>query len=310
MSEPQISVIMSVYNGEKYITQTIQSVLEQTFTEWELIIVDDGSTDLTSAIISKFLNDGRIKYHHQLNGKQGKARNFGISKSTSNWIAFVDADDLWMPNKLSTQIAKIKQLNEEVDVLFTSTIYFDDNSNQISTLEIKEGFMEHNIMFPQLLSGENKIVFSSVVMKKQAFLKIGAFDETPNIAEDYNLWLRMFDNGYRFYGMEELLVKYRIHEDQTSYPDSKTFILSVRAFSLVKFTNLQKAIRNKYLKIRVNRYLVHNLELLSKNERKKIVQLYKNPLNSIGQFILVLLLLILSPSIFKRFAYRHFELNN
>ena len=100
MHTPFVSVIMPAYNAATFIAGSIKSVVKQSFTNWELIIIDDGSTDNTKNIINCFINkDARIKYHYQQNGKQGKARNAGLALAKGKYIAFIDADDVWLPNK-------------------------------------------------------------------------------------------------------------------------------------------------------------------------------------------------------------------
>src|SRR5258706_12531894 len=107
-----ISVIMPAYNAEKFITQSIQSVIAQTYSNWELVIVDDGSTDNTKEIVSGFQKtEPRIKYIYQPNGRQGKARNTGIEHAAGEWIAFLDAEDILIPAMLEKQFALMKKTN-------------------------------------------------------------------------------------------------------------------------------------------------------------------------------------------------------
>lgn len=306
VNTPLISVITCVYNGESYVAQAIQSVLEQTFTNWELIVVDDGSTDNTASVVSQFLTDNRVKYYYQPNGKQGKARNFGIAKAVSPWLAFIDADDIWMPDKLYIQHNLIYEFGDDVDVFFSSAEIFHESSFATSELHCENGFIEHKSLFVKLLSGENKILFSSVVMKKSSFMETGGFDETPFIAEDYHLWLRMCDAGYRFFGIDEILVKYRVHNNQTSHSDFHAFILSVKAFILVKFTTISN--QKEFLKRRLDRFLLHNIDHLTPEQINELLHLYLKPLNRMGQFWISKILLFLGIGSFKRYAYNYFDL--
>src|SRR6476659_7001862 len=100
-----VSVIMPAFNAGKYISDAIQSVIQQTYNNWELIVIDDGSTDTTAAIIKEFIaSDDRIKYLYQENGGPGKARNKGLKEAKGIYVAFLDADDLWLPEKLREQL--------------------------------------------------------------------------------------------------------------------------------------------------------------------------------------------------------------
>src|SRR5205809_3501840 len=110
MNEALVSVIMPAYNAGKFITESIESVIAQTYAYWELLIVDDGSTDNTKNVIQNFSEkDKKIRYFFQANGKQGKARNMALSYASGNYIAFLDADDIWLPQKLEVQVKEIEE---------------------------------------------------------------------------------------------------------------------------------------------------------------------------------------------------------
>jgi glycosyltransferase involved in cell wall biosynthesis len=115
---PLVSIVVPVYNCAEWVGFTVDSVLNQTYTNWELLLINDGSTDQTPAVLEELASkDSRIRVIHQTNGKQGKARNNGIRSSKGSWIAFLDADDLWPPNKLNDQL-KIS-IDQSVDLSFT-----------------------------------------------------------------------------------------------------------------------------------------------------------------------------------------------
>ena len=122
---------MPAYNAAEFIQDSIDSVLGQTFFNWELIIINDGSTDNTSEIIQKNIDaDNRIISFSQENGKQGKARNLGIKYAKGEYLAFLDADDVWMPDKLAMQLNQIKE--KKVDLVFSDSYMFTDFSNRDS----------------------------------------------------------------------------------------------------------------------------------------------------------------------------------
>lgn len=221
ISTPVVSVIMPVYNASNYIQEAINSVISQTYFNWELIIVDDGSTDATSSIIaSNSLQDNRIKSFFQKNGKQGKARNLGISNSQGVYIAFLDADDIWMPEKLEIQLKEINEKN--VDLVFSNSfIFFNSNvrdrSRNMNTIN-------------QILKGEealklflikNRIPTLTVLVKKEKINLVNGFTEKNEIplAEDYHLWLKMLISGFVFYGSDKTLASYRVHEKSSTSQD-------------------------------------------------------------------------------------------
>ena len=136
MSTKLVSIIMPAYNAEKYIADSIRSVLAQTYSNWELIVVDDGSTDRTANIVREFAgHDSRVRYIFQENGRLGKARNTGIANAAGSLIAFLDSDDLWIPRKLQMQLQAMSE--NSADVVFSNAYVFTDDNpdNETETLQ-------------------------------------------------------------------------------------------------------------------------------------------------------------------------------
>jgi teichuronic acid biosynthesis glycosyltransferase TuaG len=230
-----VSVIMPVYNSEKFIAESIVSVQAQTNKDWELIIVDDGSTDQTSAIAKQYAEkDLRIKYIYQENGKQGKARNNGIKNSCGEYIAFIDSDDLWVSNKLEKQIEALQKY--EVDLIFSDGYIFMNNINNIQgDLNSLRGFFTPEQGLHHLLIA-NRIPILSVLVKKEKILQAGTFEEVAIIQniEDYHLWLKVLANGSTIYGLPEKLVYYRRHESQVTNSDPLFYKRILWMFDSVK----------------------------------------------------------------------------
>jgi glycosyltransferase involved in cell wall biosynthesis len=215
-----VSVIMPAFNAEKFIRESIDSVIQQNYTDWELIIVDDGSTDSTQEIILEYVHsDSRIKYFFQENGMQGKARNLGISKSRGEFIAFLDSDDLWLEQKLEKQVAVLDE--QTVDLVFSDGFRFKSKDPQIKyPFNITPGFYNEIDGLSKFIYG-NKIPILSVLVRKTSIVQAGGFCEHPEIqgVEDYHLWLTLLSQGNTFLGMPEKLVKYRLHEGQSTHYD-------------------------------------------------------------------------------------------
>lgn len=219
-----ISVIMPAYNAERYIEESIQSVIDQTYKNWELIVVDDGSTDRTNTIVKEQSKlDHRIFYYHQQNGKQGRARNYGISKAKGEYIAFLDADDIWFYHKLEQQLLSIQK--ENVELVFSDAVVFN-HSNEIDltkTLKSLKGFCspENGI---DLFLEKNQIPILTVLIRKSALEKVNFFTEKLEIQnlEDYHLWLKLLLSGFSFFGADAILAGYREHEASVSIKDIKT----------------------------------------------------------------------------------------
>lgn len=213
---------MPAYNAEKYIGDSIKSVLAQTYSEWELIVIDDGSTDSTSEVVLQIAaNENRIKYVFQENSRLGKARNEGIRNSRGKLIAFLDSDDLWLPQKLEMQLQTQKDTN--ADVVFTGAhIFWEDNvSDETKAFPIVPGMHPGGEMLDLLLK-LNFIPVMSVMMRREALDDAGRFEEAASYhgCEDYDLWLKLAKRGALFFGMQEKLVRYRRHPKAMTHKDS------------------------------------------------------------------------------------------
>jgi teichuronic acid biosynthesis glycosyltransferase TuaG len=214
---PFFSIILPAYNGELFISDTIQSIIDQTFQLWELIIVNDGSTDTTENIVTNYaVVDHRIKLINQANKKQPAARNTGMKIAAGEWIAFIDSDDLWLPTKLELQYNCIAK-NSELDVVFTDgyTKYEDKRIRHYYHFEVAKGLFQGKDLYRKMMFG-NLIPILSVVVKKSWVEKIGHQDERVPGVEDHDYWLRLCRAGANFYGMEERLFIYRIHDSNFS----------------------------------------------------------------------------------------------
>jgi len=190
MKNSFISVIVPTYNRADLISETIESILNQTYKNFELIIVDDGSTDNTEEVIRKF-KDSRIKYIKTDNwGGPARPRNTGIKKAKGEYIAFCDDDDIWLPKKLEKQI-RVFQISNETAMLYTrfKTIEGDVISNRIFP---ENGKYKSGNIFKSLYL-RNFIACSSVMVKRSVLDQVGFFNTDPNLiaVEDADLWLRI-----------------------------------------------------------------------------------------------------------------------
>ncbi|MHB1105095.1 MAG: glycosyltransferase family 2 protein [Lutibacter sp.] len=216
-----VSVIMPAYNAESYIREAISSVITQTYSIWELIIIDDGSTDTTAKIVNEWLlKDNRIQYYYQENGKQGKARNFGISKSKGVYLAFLDADDIWLSEKLEIQIKEIQ--NKNVDLVFADSYIFKnddilDISQKINI--IPTVFYDKSSL--NFFLKENRIPILTVLVKREKIINVNCFSEELDIqnVEDYHLWLKLLMSNCIFYSSSCILAKYRLHDNSATSGD-------------------------------------------------------------------------------------------
>ena len=213
---------MPAYNTEKFIGESIQSVIDQTYPNWELLVVDDGSTDKTAGIIRGFAaRDNRVVYLFQQNGRQAKARNTAIEHSHGTLIAFLDADDLWLPEKLECQLQALEATNADVVYSNGLIIYEPGATAGRNDFAIVAGTIEGPKMLDILLL-QNRIPVQSVLVREEAYRNAGPFDESPQFhgCEDYEMWIRLAERGALFHGLSEKLIKYRRHPSATTAQNS------------------------------------------------------------------------------------------
>lgn len=254
-----ISVITPAYNAASYIGQTIETVLAQTYTHWEMLIVDDGSTDHTADIVKEYASrDPRIVYIFQPNGRQGKARNNALHKAKGNYIAFLDADDLWVPDKLEQQYSFITQ--NEVDLVFSNSYFFSNTIDSKQLMEVKPGNYSGTEAIQSFLE-QNKIPILTVLARKSAILECGGFSEIRAIqnAEDYHLWLSLLLKGKSFYAMDAILAYYRVHPQASTHQDKDAIYPVIEA--LVDLANQYPAYQSiliQGISIRIRTYFETN----------------------------------------------------
>jgi glycosyltransferase involved in cell wall biosynthesis len=205
-----VSIIMPAYNAEPYLAESVRSVQGQSHTDWELIVVNDGSTDRTAAIVDGLSSsDQRIKLHSTTNQGPGAARSYGIVQAKGELIAFLDADDLWAPTKLTEQLAVMAK--GDYDLVFTSGDFIGGGPNDrfVSAHGVYSGPEMFDVLYRH-----NRIPLMSVLTTKKALAKGGGFQTKGALSrhcEDYDLWLRMAKAGCSFCGLTQPLISYRIH---------------------------------------------------------------------------------------------------
>jgi glycosyltransferase involved in cell wall biosynthesis len=205
MSSSLVSVVIPTYNSAEYIEEALNSVFEQTFNEFEIIVIDDGSTDNTRTILDKY--SGRIKYFYQNNKGPAGARNHGIEEVTGKYIAFLDADDIWMPAKLEKQVALFRQ-REGLGMVTTGVCSFDDKGVFGFSTDKREKLMQGDIARNIFLKSD--IGTPTVMVPKIVFDKVGLFEENIRYGEDDNMWIRIASH-YDVELIDEALVKVRNH---------------------------------------------------------------------------------------------------
>ncbi|MGB5962823.1 MAG: glycosyltransferase [Coleofasciculaceae cyanobacterium] len=212
---PTISVIIPVYNGEKTIKETIMSVLNQTFENFELIIINDGSNDATLEIVQA-IKDHKIKVFSYQNSGLSASRNRGLTKAEGEFISFIDADDLWTPNKLELQL-KALQNNPQAAVAYSWTDWIDQSGQFLRAgghITVNGNAYEKLLIRDFIESGSNPLI------KKQALDEVGDFDQSVTPPEDWDMWLRLAAK-YEFITVEVPQILYRISPNSASFDIEK-----------------------------------------------------------------------------------------
>ena len=229
MPDPVISVLMPVFNADKYIGSAIDSILRQTFSDFELIIFNDGSTDRTDEVIRQFDDRRIVIVNSNENVGLVRARNSLVSKARGRYIAFLDADDVAMPERLQIQAAFLDC--NEVDICGGSHLSLYESTGRIKVS--KQRYTDADIR--ALLTISSPLCNPAVMGRAEIFKKF-PYQAGKNYAEDYSLWIELALAGYRFSNLRENLIIYRIHPTQTSQiqnPETNSIFLKSREGYLV-----------------------------------------------------------------------------
>jgi len=257
----KISVIVTTYNRPNLLKETLDSILNQTYVDFELIVVDNNSNYDFFKLIESFNDNRIIAYQNENNGIIAVNRNFGIKKAKGNYIAFCDDDDLWVKNKLELQVKIV--LNNNVDFISSNVFLFSKNIDNI--IEKTNNRLVFNI---NDFLNKNQINTSTVLAKKSALLKFNETDDYITV-EDYQLWLKLYQNKYNFSFINIPLVYYRISENSMSKKDAANkhlrLISVIINIALSKTKGVSFIIFNKIIILNYFKFIIKKIiELISK----------------------------------------------
>jgi glycosyltransferase involved in cell wall biosynthesis len=217
-----VSVVVATYNMGQYLPQAVESVLAQSYPAVEVQIVDDGSTDDTPSVLRHWDGHPRVRVHRQANGGQARAKNQGIELSRGEFVAFLDADDVWLPDKLARQMPLFAG-REQLGVVYSDYGCMDGEGRPLP----KGPTHMHRGRISGALMIENFVSFPTAVVRRSCFARYGGFDETLGMGIDYDLWLRLSAH-YDFDFLPEATVRYRIWPGQMSKNYRKRYESAIR----------------------------------------------------------------------------------
>jgi glycosyltransferase involved in cell wall biosynthesis len=264
MNNPLVTVCIPTYNHGIYLEQALDSVLCQTYSNLEIIIVDNYSTDNTDEVLVKF-DDSRIKIYKNNNyGSIAVSRNLAVNKSSGEWVAFLDSDDWWNSNKI--EICS-KYFNSKYDFIYHSMKVFSQNSQSHLRRNIGSKRLRKPIFRSLMIKG-NPIACSSVVIRRSLFQEINGMDESPKLAgiEDYNAWLKASLITNRFRRIKKNLASYRLHDGNFIRTESSSvfpYIDAVEEFLPLLSTKQVRKLNSN------NRYYLARSNFLNGNQFEK-----------------------------------------
>ena len=268
---PLVSIVIPTYNHARFLGRALQSAMDQTYVNWEAIVIDNHSTDNTDEVMASF-TDPRITYlkiHNK--GVIAASRNAGINAAKGKWIAFLDSDDWWTKDKLQ---ACFDCIDEHVDLVYHDLVIVNDKKRFFSRKNVKSWQVKKPVLFDLLLNW-SPITNSSVVVRKSLLVQINGINENIDMVgtEDYNTWLRIAQLTDHFVYLQRKLGYYLIHNQSISQKD---MTLSTRT-AIAEFSNLlneQQKIKLEaniiYIKGCFN-YLANNHTIAKKDFRFVII---------------------------------------
>ncbi len=208
--KPLVSVVIATFNMGQYISQAVESILQQTWQNLEIVVVDDGSTDNTPTVMQEYLDNPKVTYIKNENQGQPKAKNCGVKNTKGDFIAFCDADDFWEKTKLEIQMPLFN--NPKVGVVYSEVSFIDEHNNRFVKADHE---VRHSGKVTDQMLIENFVPFGTSVIRRHCIEQNGVFDEEFRMGIDWDLWLRYSLDWEFIYAPEKTYV-YRVWSGQMS----------------------------------------------------------------------------------------------
>ncbi|EKN71336.1 glycosyl transferase family protein [Neobacillus bataviensis LMG 21833] len=288
--EVKISIILPVYNGEKFLPDCINSVLNQTYNDFELIIVNDGSKDKSEFVIEQ-IKSSKIKYYYKENGGVASARSYGINKSNGEFICFIDQDDMWENNYLKNVVQGL----ETSDFVYTNGHIILNKIVNGKIYDNKQTEINNENNGLKRLLEQNFIISPSQIgIRKSIVDKIGLFHESlsGSGADDWDYWIRVFTiENIRIKYIEDPLIRYRLHDSNNSYNYDKMYQCKIEIIEKHKEIIIKKYSIYFYRRIKAYNTFLYSYYNLKDRKFKRSFELLKgsiavNPLILVDYWVL------------------------
>ncbi|MBI4432528.1 MAG: glycosyltransferase [Candidatus Omnitrophica bacterium] len=271
---PKVSIIIPNYNYGRFLGDALKGVLNQTFTDYEVIVVDDGSTDDSRSIIDRMMPvfKGRLRTVYQKNKGVYAARNSGLRMANGIFISFLDADDVWMPTALEHLVQSLER--SQAGVVYSDTEFFDNQTGRGFGATFKAGSDKKPCMgqcLDELFMRGNFIPFMTTVVRREVFDAVGNFDESFRVAEDYEFWLRV-SRRYPIGYVNEVLCRVRRHGENLTLKSVAQFRSQIRIIkrSLCSMPEVRRLVSPAQIKDRLyGLYYDLGRELVLAGKRKR-----------------------------------------
>ena len=248
---PKVSVIMPAYNCARFIAETLDSALAQTFKDFEIIVVNDGSPDTEELekVLTRYFDE--IIYIKQKNNGTASARNTAISEAKGKFLAFLDSDDVWFPEYLESQLSELNKKN--CDLIYADALLFGNTRNNAETFMTKAD-STGAVTTENLINATCNVITSGTVAGREKVLEVGMFDENlPRIGmEDFDLWFRLAKSGAKLDYQKKVLLKYRVSPNSLSGSNVQRAERNIKAFDEIQakynLTASEQKVLDEYLK--------------------------------------------------------------
>ncbi len=285
---PRVSVIIPTYNRAEYLRSAIASALNQSYEDFEIMVVDDNSRDNTQEVVSSFQDKRVIYIRHEKNKGVSAARNTGIRDSNGEYVAFLDDDDEWLPDKLHKQVELMDKSSSRVCGVYTGCLGIDRSSNAVLYKHEESDKRRGNLL--DMLAITNPVVTPTVLLRKKSLEEIGLFDESISFMEDRDLWIRL-SMKWDFEYIDEVLVKFYMHDRHKLTRNIEAQTLG-RETMLERYGNLfsknKKRYSQYYFTQGMQNFHLKNMKESRKNIMRAIV-LYPYSITYYFYFLILLL---------------------